>query len=230
MRNMGKYAFWSGLLVLVGVVLTYATIPDSKGIIHACYATSTGGLRVIDTAVTTTCPTGQKAIAWLQTGPLGPVGPQGQVGPAGPQGPQGLPGPQGPIGPPTGGHVYTNSAFPDTWAKGPLLNTGADIVSVTVPPGVYQVHAKVTMYNIDLDQQLGDCQLLPGPIDVSHISLPGRSGCLGTCSDPVGPMTSAALEGATHMPNGGTFTVHCEGFNFFGDEAVVSAVAVDGIN
>jgi hypothetical protein len=43
-------------------------------------------------------------------------------------------------------------------------------------------------------------------------------------------VTSVALEGTANMPDGGTFTVHCEGFNYFGPEAVVSAVAVDGIN
>jgi hypothetical protein len=52
--------------------------------------------------------------------------------------------------------VYTKFAFPNFWGGvGPNLSSGADVVSVTVPPGTYQVHGKVSMNNIDQDQQLG---------------------------------------------------------------------------
>ena len=32
--------------------ILYATIPDSAGVIHACYTKSTGTIRVIDSSVT----------------------------------------------------------------------------------------------------------------------------------------------------------------------------------
>jgi hypothetical protein len=66
-----------------------ASIPDSSGVIHGCYKpTSNGGvsaLGVIDTALPGgTCPKGQTALSWNQTGPQGPAGPAGPQGPAGP--------------------------------------------------------------------------------------------------------------------------------------------------
>ncbi len=62
-----------------------ADIPDG-GIIHGCYNTRTGFLRVIDTSANQTCLQGETAVSWNQTGPPGPVGPQGPSGPPGPAG------------------------------------------------------------------------------------------------------------------------------------------------
>src|SRR5215472_10893180 len=67
----------------------YATIPDSQGLIHACYKVTKGDLRVIDSG---NCAPGELALSWNQTGPQGPAGLQG---PAGPQGPQGATGASG---------------------------------------------------------------------------------------------------------------------------------------
>ena len=61
----------------------YAAIPDASGVITSC-RDSTGVLRVIDTATTTTCPTGTTKLAWNMQGRTGPTGPQGMRGPAGP--------------------------------------------------------------------------------------------------------------------------------------------------
>ena len=97
---------------LLGVI-AYASIPDADGVIHVCYRTSNGSLRVIDTAVES-CGGNELPLSFNQSGPEGPqgpagpqgpqgvpgpVGPQGVPGPLGPQGPQGLTGPQGPQGP-----------------------------------------------------------------------------------------------------------------------------------
>src|SRR4029077_19002287 len=86
------------LLVLAGVA--YATIPDSSGAIHGCYARSGGSLRVIDATVTN-CKSTETSLGWNVQGQQGPQGAQGPQGPAGPQGapgPQGLGGPAGPQG------------------------------------------------------------------------------------------------------------------------------------
>lgn len=86
-----------GTLALAGAV-TYATIPDSAGVVHGCYTRLTGQLRVIDTGAGQTCLRFETPISWNQVGPPGPAGPAGPQGSQGPQGAQGDPGPAGPAG------------------------------------------------------------------------------------------------------------------------------------
>jgi hypothetical protein len=54
--------------------ISYASIPDSSGVIHGCRNTSTGALRVIN-APKQVCSSSEKALNWNQTGPAGPPGP-----------------------------------------------------------------------------------------------------------------------------------------------------------
>ena len=85
--------------LLLSTGIASASIPDSSGVIHGCYAKG-GDFRLID-APKEQCKVGEKAVQWNQTGPQGPAGatgPQGQVGPVGPQGPEGPVGPRGPAG------------------------------------------------------------------------------------------------------------------------------------
>lgn len=92
-----------------GAGMAVGAIPDSGGVIHACYNPRVGVVRVIDTEASPpqTCATrfGEVAVSWNQKGPKGdtgvqgPQGPQGPAGPTGPPGPQGQPGQQGPQGP-----------------------------------------------------------------------------------------------------------------------------------
>jgi hypothetical protein len=77
--------------------IAYATIPDSAGVVHACYTKSTGTIRVIDTSVTN-CKSGETSLTWSQTGPGGPKGDAGATGPPGPTGPAGPTGSAGPAG------------------------------------------------------------------------------------------------------------------------------------
>src|SRR5437899_2635339 len=84
-----------GALVLAGVV-AYALIPSANGVVHGCYNTTNGQLRVIDPDAGQTCRQAEAALDWNQAGPAGPSGPQGPQGPTGPQGPQGPTGPAGP--------------------------------------------------------------------------------------------------------------------------------------
>jgi hypothetical protein len=64
--------------------------------------------------------------------------------------------------------------------------------------------------------------LLPGPLDTSHVSLPG---------DGSPPMVSTvALKAAATYPGGANIVLHCEGFNFYASEAVIAATVVNGIN
>lgn len=73
----------SGVLFIVAGTVAFATIPDSAGVIHGCFRTQTGQLRVIDTATQQCLPT-ETAISWNQVGPQGPQGPVGPQGPPGP--------------------------------------------------------------------------------------------------------------------------------------------------
>jgi hypothetical protein len=72
-------------IATAGVVfggISAASIPDGSGVIHGCYLTSgtNHALKVIDSAVTSSCPAKYTSLNWNQTGP------QGQPGPAGPAG------------------------------------------------------------------------------------------------------------------------------------------------
>lgn len=72
------------LLVGIGAVVAYASIPGPDGVIHACYKTGNpaqGALIAIDSAAS--CPSGYTALNWNQTGPQGPAGQTGLQGPAG---------------------------------------------------------------------------------------------------------------------------------------------------
>jgi len=54
-------------LVVFGGVLSYAAIPDANGVIHGCYNTINGSLRVIDNSVET-CKPSEASLNWDATG------------------------------------------------------------------------------------------------------------------------------------------------------------------
>lgn len=62
------------VVALIGMGVAVATIPDNAGVIHGCYKTADGKLRVIDSP-TESCGSGETAIQWNQIGPVGPTGP-----------------------------------------------------------------------------------------------------------------------------------------------------------
>ena len=78
-RRFGSGVAGGGVLVLLGASVAVASIPDSSGVIHGCYKTANGQLRIIDTA-SDSCRPSETAISWNQTGAQGPPG---QPGPAG---------------------------------------------------------------------------------------------------------------------------------------------------
>jgi len=146
-------------LALVGAGIAYGAIPDSSGVIHGCYSSKTGALRVINSS-TAKCASGELALNWNQKGPKGDTGAAGPRGYVGPQGPQGLKGEAGPKGDPgaagaqglkgdTGpagapgpsGIVATNGSYAGH-IPSPLPTTGfnsiaqaGDMVHVTPNPG-----------------------------------------------------------------------------------------------
>src|SRR5436190_11557664 len=92
------------VLIAVGVGLAaggiaYASIPDGTGVIHGCYKTTGGSLRVIDTSVGGNCNSSETPLSWSQTGPKGATGARGPTGAAGTNGLNGAKGATGPTGP-----------------------------------------------------------------------------------------------------------------------------------
>jgi hypothetical protein len=94
---MKRLALISVLVAALAGGVAYATIPDGEGVIHACYRSDSGAVRLIETP-DQKCFDGEAAIDWNQRGPIGPAGPVGPAGPAGPPGPAGPQGPAGPAG------------------------------------------------------------------------------------------------------------------------------------
>lgn len=113
LRKLGTRWFFSAVVLITATaavfgVAVFVSIPDSGGVIHACYSNSNGSVRLVDSAAN--CKNNETAITWNQTGAAGPQGAVGPQGPAGPTGPQGTPGPQGPQG--------------ATGSQGPIGQTG----------------------------------------------------------------------------------------------------------
>ena len=57
------------LLAVGFAVVVYASVPGADGLIHGCYQTNGGQLRVVDTAAVTGCRIGEVAVAWPATAP-----------------------------------------------------------------------------------------------------------------------------------------------------------------
>jgi len=74
-RRIFAFAVVVAVLALAGGI-AYAAIPDSNGVIHGCFKTVGGQLRVIDTS-TTSCLPSETAISWNQMGPPGTPGVSG---------------------------------------------------------------------------------------------------------------------------------------------------------
>ncbi|HXH96419.1 MAG TPA: hypothetical protein VNH40_04340 [Gaiellaceae bacterium] len=77
-----------GAVLAFGVTLAVASIPDAGGVIHACYKTSQGQTRIVESAAD--CNPAETAIEWNHAGTQGPQGPQGPEGPAGADGTPGM--------------------------------------------------------------------------------------------------------------------------------------------
>lgn len=80
----------AGIFALVAGGVAYAVIPDSGGLIHACYDKQSGQVRIVDPPMPKGCGSKEQAIEWNQRGPSGPSGPSGANGASGPSGPAGL--------------------------------------------------------------------------------------------------------------------------------------------
>src|SRR4051812_46798112 len=88
-------------LVLAASGFAVASIPNSRGVIRACYARHGGALRTIDKAkkgAAGHCRKNERAVSWNQKGQPGVPGGKGAQGAAGALGAQGAQGAQGVAG------------------------------------------------------------------------------------------------------------------------------------
>ena len=216
-----------GILLMAIVAVTFATIPASNGVISACYNTSSGSLRVIDTDVATgtrgrtvpLCKSNESLLTWSQTGPQGPIGLAGPQGIQGPPGPIGPAGPIGPIGPAgaAGGHAYFNFAL----FVGGLENDGKDIVSLNLPAGLFVVSASVSLFNaVDSDQN-ATCNLSTGDKNQAFLA--------GLPSTAANRLSMSLLDIAI-LNSPGTVTLHCQGFGIIVQRGNLVAESVSAIN
>jgi hypothetical protein len=66
-----------GVLAAAATGVALGAIPDSGGVVHACYQKVTSPnkpVKLLDTAQRTTCPSGWAPVSWNQSGPQGPAG------------------------------------------------------------------------------------------------------------------------------------------------------------
>jgi len=137
--RLGSRKLWLGVTAAVALALgtgvAFASIPDSGGVIHACYNKTNGKLRVTDATnpkVGACLASSETELDWNKQGPAGAVGatgPKGDPGATGPKGADGAPGPKGDTGAqgsagPTGDAGATGPAGADG-AQGPKGETGA---------------------------------------------------------------------------------------------------------
>ena len=210
-KRILRAAAAAAVLVVAGVFIMRATIPDAKGVIHGCYSKSGGSIRVIDDSVTS-CNTNETSLAWNITGPVGPGGPQGPIGPTGSQGPQGPAGPMGPQGP-QGVPGPSNSFVKrfDPGALGFFIPSSTAIVqSVNLPAGNFVVNAALEVYSQSTDVGFGVvCYLVNGVAD--PVVAVDPSIILDAKAVSGGPLeiTNGALLGWLQLSTAGVVTLQC---------------------
>ena len=132
----GRRVRWAALGAIVGALavggVAWADIPDS-GVIHGCFKTVGGGLRVIDASLGDGCKVGEMSLNWNQSGPTGAIGPQGPTGLQGPTGPSGAP-----------------SIFERAVGGGDVPNDPGTIGSMPLPAGKFLITAKLEVFPTDV--------------------------------------------------------------------------------
>jgi Collagen triple helix repeat (20 copies) len=235
-RRVGLLAVVVGVLAVGGVA--YASIPDSAGVIHACYVKKVGVLRVIDSS-TDHCSSLETAIQWNQTGPAGPqgvAGPKGATGSPGPAGPPGATGATGapgatgavgatgPPGPAGDGTTVTFMSGTNV-DLGPLsvaLGTPIEVASKQLDPGSYALVGTVNIASVaesDIVQDVS-CELRgPDGVDVGDAT--DRRATEGGDSSKISLTMNAGAEIPT---GGGSVSLWCsaqDGAGFVDDAQVM---------
>lgn len=181
-----------------------ASIPDSNGVIHGCYANKDGSLRVIDTGSGGACDAKKEtALNWNQKGPTGP---------------KGIPGPSGT----SHGYSWYGGLLTGTTLGGSFSKVGE---LTGLPAGSYIVTARGLVEDLPNNQE-AECKLVGGGNDVEETVVDTFA-----TGSPRLPFT---LSAAVTLSSPGSIETDCDsndsgGFAFTLDVSM-TAVAVDAVN
>ena len=200
------------LLLVLGVAaaalsiaaVVRASIPDASGVIHGCYSSKDGSLRVVDTGSGGACD-GKKetALDWNRAGTTGPKGPTGPAG--------------------TSHAYYSYGGLLQATTLGPSLISVDQLTGL--PAGTYVVSVRGIVQDAPKDQE-AECRLVAGGTDVQETLVD----TFATGS----PRLPFSLSAAVTLKGLGTIETDCEsndngGFAFAFDVST-TAVAVDALN
>lgn len=135
----------------------------------------------------------RSAVNGLRTpGPAGPAGPQGAAGAAGPVGPQGVPGPQGPAG------IVEPQSIASASGVNLLANTTHTVLTLSVLPRRYVLHAKLNLFSVGADQI--DCELRANGVvlDLIQWTPPGANVRTPVSLQAVTPTAAGTLDVRCH--------------------------------
>ena len=192
----------AGFALCAGIA--YASIPDSGGVIHGCYANKDGNLRVIDTGSGGACDAKKETpLNWNQKGPTGARGPTGPTGTS---------------------HGY--------YSYGGLLSftvlggTFATVGSLTgLPAGTYIVTARGLVEDLPNDQE-AECKLVTGGSDAQETLV--DTFAVGS------PRLPFTLSAAATLSGPGSIETECDSNDGGGFASALdvsmTAVAVDAVN
>lgn len=209
-----KTVWFVTLVAALAVGAGAADAIPNQGVIHGCFKTMDGKLRVIDPNTGDSCSQSETSLDWNQLGPTGPTGPQGiqgVAGPTGPQGQQGIQGVQGPAGPSGTSHAYATSASSHQVQGGNGVFP-TTVASLNVMAGDYAIFASLEPSGLDYD-----CSIDAG----------------GTVATLFLHSYTGTMVATASMPNGGTIALNC-GTQTNGTSTVFAirlmAIRVDAIN
>lgn len=198
-----------GLAALAATGIAYATIPGPGGVIHGCYDTKTGVLRVIDPSAGGLCSLKETDLQWNQTGPQGLAGPQGAPGPRGP----------------SNGYATSSGFNPQSFS----INNELTVTTLVLPAGNYVVDAKVLVGNRSSasDEEV-TCSLRFGPFSSGLLDIAGAR-LFGGGPAAAGSFATLPLVGSISLSASETITVLCAttSADAFAQYAKLNAVQVE---
>jgi hypothetical protein len=185
---------------IAGGGIAAAEIPDSSGVIHACYDTK-GAVHLIDPTgsggLPTSCVAGETALNFNQSGPAGPPGLTGPTGATGPAG--------------TASAVYDTGFAPFTAVRS-LTQRGARLY-LTLPAGSYAITARASL--IGYGGERAQCELWVNSssggsrtLDEGIAELGGD--VIGTHSSILDGTPYMPLESSLTLPSSGIVTMECD--------------------
>jgi len=190
--------------VALGAGIAYASVPDSNGVIHGCYATKDGSLRVIDTGSGGACDAKKETpLTWSQKGPTGARGPTGPAGTS-------------------HGYYSYGGLLAYTTLGGSFTKVGE---LAGLPAETYIVTARGLVEDLPNDQE-AECKLVAGGSDVQDTLVD----TFATGS----PRTPFTLSAAVTLTSPGSIETDCDSNDSGGFAAALdvsmTAVAVNAVN